>query len=343
MAEKVILSERTLDGFALYEGYGLYGQAIKRVELTVGNTYEVVWDGNSWPCIAQDLSALMAGAVVLGNVSAFGGGGNNEPFIIMTVSSSDLDTDVISLTDTEPSTHTIAIYQVEAQQSGIILRDYKGEETTETGVETLEVDNTEGGTTKFVREDLVPETVEKTVELDFSGGPMTVTPGAGQAFSQIQIPVPDGLEPENIPEGMVVAGLVGTLVAGGGVKIATGTFVGSGAVKTIEHGLGVIPDIVLVATAERTTSSPSKAYLTFAFGVSSAFSEANNMFAKIRAIGVNMMNSENVRTATKTAIDSPSGYGALGNATTDSFAIIDDVYPPYSGFTYAWIAIGGLT
>lgn len=53
------------------------------------------------------------------------------------------------------------------------------------GKEQLEVNSTDGGTQKFIRDDLIAEPVEKTVELDFSGGDMVVTPDDGQVFSSV--------------------------------------------------------------------------------------------------------------------------------------------------------------
>lgn len=103
----------------------------------------------------------------------------------------------------------------------------------------------------------VPETVETSVELDFSGGDMVVTPEDGQAFSAVNIPVPGTLIPENIAGGVDIAGIIGTLVGGGG-SVAS-KFVSKKPTSdpyTITHGLGVVPDIVIgFPTNQRILSS----------------------------------------------------------------------------------------
>lgn len=58
------------------------------------------------------------------------------------------------------------------------------------------------------------------VALDFSGGDtMEFTPEEGVAYSRVTIPKPENLTPENIAEGLDIAGVVGTLAAGGGGDI----------------------------------------------------------------------------------------------------------------------------
>lgn len=61
-----------------------------------------------------------------------------------------------------------------------------------------------------------PDPVETEVELDFSGGDMEVVPLEGKVFSKVSIPVPEGLVPENIVKGVMVAGIEGTSEGGGG-------------------------------------------------------------------------------------------------------------------------------
>ena len=56
----------------------------------------------------------------------------------------------------------------------------------------------------------------KEVLLDFSGGDMEVVPTTGNVISKVTIPQPENLLPENIAEGVNVAGIVGVLAASGG-------------------------------------------------------------------------------------------------------------------------------
>ena len=55
----------------------------------------------------------------------------------------------------------------------------------------------------------------KTIDLDFSSGDMVVTPSEGKALSQVDIPKPETLVPENIAKDVTVAGIVGTHEGGG--------------------------------------------------------------------------------------------------------------------------------
>lgn len=90
-------------------------------------------------------------------------------------------------------------------------------------------------------------TASETVALDFSGGDMTITPAAGQVLSGLTIPKPETLIPENIKEGVNIAGILGTLAAGGETKVETGKFANdlSGTMFTVTHSLGAVPDLVL--------------------------------------------------------------------------------------------------
>lgn len=49
---------------------------------TVGYTCTVNWNGVEYTCIAQDASAIMPGAVLLGDCTDWGMSGNGEPFVI---------------------------------------------------------------------------------------------------------------------------------------------------------------------------------------------------------------------------------------------------------------------
>ena len=51
--------------------------------LSVGGSYTVNWNGAEYECITQDMSAMMPGAVLLGDGTNFGAIGNGEPFTIV--------------------------------------------------------------------------------------------------------------------------------------------------------------------------------------------------------------------------------------------------------------------
>lgn len=120
----------------------------------------------------------------------------------------------------------------------IVLRDRNGKEINYHGIDYLNVKTPDGETQGYaaydpetlVPENLVsgvvvgdvegalevPQAVETTIDPDFSAGNMEVVPADGQVFSKVSIPKPANLLPENIAEGVDIAGVIGTLESGGG-------------------------------------------------------------------------------------------------------------------------------
>lgn len=83
--EEVLRDYSAMNGFApMADYFGLYGIDTRYpgFELVVGDVYIVKWDGNTYECEAHDISAVLPGAIGLGNLSNFIGVGNNEPFAI---------------------------------------------------------------------------------------------------------------------------------------------------------------------------------------------------------------------------------------------------------------------
>ena len=116
-SEKVLLAEQTIEGFdyaSNYDAY-LYNLIPSPFVLTAGETYFIKWDGTVYECVAQDLSAMMAGMVAVGNLSPFGLSGNNEPFIINYDVSS--NGSIFLAFDTATS-HTVKIYQKTSSSGG---------------------------------------------------------------------------------------------------------------------------------------------------------------------------------------------------------------------------------
>lgn len=269
--DELILAEQTFTSI-LSADFGIYLMDVPaEMELKIGETYKVVFDNQEFTCTCQDCSVLMAGATAVGNGAAFGLAGNNEPFIVVSYPDGNEYT-VGCLLDTGPTTHTIAIYHVAAAEVGIIQYDRSGNRMEFYGKDTLRVDTTDGGTMDFVHADLV----EKNVELDFSGGDMNIEPGVGEMFAAVSIPKPVTLIPENVAEGVNIAGIIGNLVAGGGGNYvyASGTFKDPAADNNIiHHNLGVVPDIIVVYTGGFSTIS-TESILQFFMGFSKAFSQA---------------------------------------------------------------------
>lgn len=61
---------------------------------------------------------------------------------------------------------------------------------------------------------------ELTVSLDFSEGDIVIEPSDTTVYEKVTIPKPSNLTPENIAEGVEIAGVVGNMVSGGGLNIS---------------------------------------------------------------------------------------------------------------------------
>lgn len=106
-AETDLLPEITYTGFTYDDSYGAYRYNVNEAAytLTIGDTYFVKWDGNSYECVAQDGSVLGNGAVIIGNASSIGLQGNDEPFVI---GWSQYGISYLALNDA--ASHTVRIY-----------------------------------------------------------------------------------------------------------------------------------------------------------------------------------------------------------------------------------------
>jgi hypothetical protein len=109
-----ILPLTQFDGFAAStESFGLCctGRTTS-FNLTIGESYIVNWDGETYTCECYDVSSFMGMECIgVGNGSDFGYPGNNEPFIILCVIANNWEM-YVSLTDTaDGNSHTVRIYQ----------------------------------------------------------------------------------------------------------------------------------------------------------------------------------------------------------------------------------------
>ena len=225
----------------------------------------------------------------------------------------------------------------------IVLKDRNGNNIEYPGVNHIKVKTTDGETRDFVDSETVPEVIENfLVTPDFSAGDQRIVGPDGYVVKSAIIQKPETLIPENISKGVNIAGIIGALEAGGGVRASCGEIVGTGALFTLVHGLGVIPDVVMVeprssptATALaiidalQTSDKGAEVLGTFRYGKNTT-SNSN----KINSGGFNSKPLDYGEASSDSAI-----YGATNDhviiGTTTQFLI--------SGQRYHWIAIGGLT
>lgn len=398
MAVTTLFPETTV-GFTLNESVGLYtfGFSPSPVTLVGGETYNFVWDGEEWNCTAVLFEG--EGAVVLGNLSLFSSDyeDTKEPFIVMCA----VDGSFVEIgTKETDATHTIAIYQ--GEEDGLVIQNRYGEDETYIGAEIVRIRKTDGNIQTFSK----GETMEKTVELDFSNGGMVITPDAdklfnsvtipkpstliaenirenvevagvkgalvdnaqeelnveldfssgdmeitadeGKVFSKVNIPLPETLIPANIAEGVNVAGVIGALAAGGGggAVYASGSFAGNDSYVTVEHNLGVVPDILIVNTASNPATTTSACIKTIV-----AFSDAMKTLLNVPWYQLGAL----VRKATGSSYygfsypeamtsDMTGTGGQINNVTETSMTVgLGTTYRTGSSKTYYWFAIGGLT
>lgn len=107
-----IFPQTTLAESEINRLFGGYATETESFELIVGNTYNVSWDGKEYVCVAQEASDIGGeGSVFIGNGIEFGLLGNGEPFGIAIVGA--VDCALFIGNDTEPTAHTVRIYQTE--------------------------------------------------------------------------------------------------------------------------------------------------------------------------------------------------------------------------------------
>ena len=118
--EADLLPRQTVNGFASRMGYyGLYvaeRPVPESFDLNIGESYVVEWDNVEYETVAFDASIVTSGSIGLGNGSAFGLPGNNEPFVIGAVEGVAIL--FISLTE-QVEYHTIRIYKREEPRKAI--------------------------------------------------------------------------------------------------------------------------------------------------------------------------------------------------------------------------------
>lgn len=254
-------------------GMGYYFTYDVSFVLKLGETYHVQWDGT----VYGNLTAVDAsGAYYIGNGSLLDSQTANtgEPFCFV-AKQDDSGACAMATTDTTKDTHSVRIYQTTgAANSGadIVLRDRSGNPIAYPGIERIKLNTVDGGIQNFGAYDpdvltpdklaagvtvggmtgtlSTPDVLENLpIALDFSSGDQTIYAPDGMAVKSAVIQKPDTLIPENIAEGVDIAGIIGTFAAGGG---------GGGSEQRVDYTLNESGEIV-GATFYGLTSLPDYA------------------------------------------------------------------------------------
>lgn len=221
----------------------------------------------------------------------------------------------------------------------IVLRDRSGNLIEYPGVERVKLNTVDGEAVEFVDSATIPAVLEDLpIALDFSSGDQTISAPDGMVVKSAVVQKPDTLTPENIAEGVDIAGIIGTLAAGGGsnVKIATGTDASNSTIRTISHGLGVTPDLVYVWSNSVGTTN----CLFSCFGITKQFKEAIGIGYAIMASFVKNGTITNSYYSSQ-GIDGTAGW--ISNVNGTSFKVGTSTTYFNTGSSVTWIAIGGLT
>lgn len=187
------------------------------------------------------------------------------------------------------------------------------------------------------------EAEKKTVELDFSGGDMVVVPSDGKLLTEVWITKPANLVAEHIAEGVDIAGIVGTLAAGGGgakVEIVSLPYTEGGTKEyTLQHNLGVVPDIIFYSMGLIGFNGS----LTFALGLSSALVTKYPTFKNKGFIAYRTNSSTMYYTKNLGEMDVLTSGKGFHNVTDKTFSIGDSTSGLNNQYSHDFLLIGGLT
>lgn len=346
MAETIVLAETT---YGFDSGQLVISPA--PFVLIEGETYRIVWDGVEHECVCSVLDGApslsdtddpynpTSGTFWIGYLPP-----DEEEGIADHVLIGAYDFSSGSPAFDTSTSHTIAIYLAAEEETldGIVLKDRDGNNVTHEGVIGVKLQTVDGGTQKF----LPGEAQEKTVKLDFSAGDMEVVPDDGMLLTKVGISKPANLIPANIAEGVNIAGIVGALTAGSGggraAIAANGSFTATGTSITIEHGLGVVPDMVVVQISN---VAPANGTPYFVVQLHSEFAAQYGLDKSLW--GMYQFNNYITPTGSTSGIEEESSTIFVGlkicDATAESFTVNAGTYTPFSSANkYNWYACGGL-
>lgn len=232
--DNVILPEQRIDGFGYGLGYNVpatgfnFGEGMDAFSLLVGETYTVRWNGTVCTVIALDMSAVLPGAVGIGNPAVVGGPNTEEPFAIACTPNG---AQFFALDGGEETYRTVGIWLGEVQPeepdaendaNDAVILNYSQNPVRYENVPKVWLTHPDS-TEEDVK--LVPftfgEAVSKSVNVDFSTGDMAVDIPAGELVTELTVKKPEDLKPENIPEGMYIAGVGPGEFKGGAETVET--------------------------------------------------------------------------------------------------------------------------
>lgn len=185
--------------------------------LEVGQNYRVVLDTSEFSVTAYDMGgSAVIGNAALGNVVFGDGVDTGEPFVIAyTLANGEdvMNDSIIFVVNNGNTSPTVAIYHIEGEPDGIVIRDPLGKVVTYGDYKKIRINKSSGEKVIYSEGEAV-EDVE--IALDFSDGDQTITATDGTLVKSAVIAMPSNLISENIVKGVDIAGVVGTHECSGG-------------------------------------------------------------------------------------------------------------------------------
>lgn len=196
-------------GMYLWETYGdmEHYPNPKLFDLIEGETYRIVWDGVSYDCVAVSVNGGGIVGIGIGNFSLAGLGDNTgEPFVLGVFADG---SDTACLTSNEGDTHSIILYHLTASGDGIVLKNYSGEDVTYENVQAVMFDTPDGGKQTFTKGTLI---TGLATSVNFANGNQVISTPTGTLAKSAIIIKPATLLPENIRNGITIAGIEGEFI-----------------------------------------------------------------------------------------------------------------------------------
>lgn len=217
MARETILAMQENLAFAYYEKFGCFVAGISDLiskPLIAGEEYIVSWDGSDYvrDGVAFTNPADGTNCVAIGNPIAYGGADNRDGFTIVYDATNNY---AYAFSLSINPTHSVAIYEETINPNDVVLKDHGGTDITYPAVSKVLIPSVDGETmVPFTYGELMDDV---TIELKFADENMPISVPDGYLVKEATVIKPSTLIPDNIAEGIEIAGVIGTHKGGGGV------------------------------------------------------------------------------------------------------------------------------
>lgn len=219
MALITVFETQNVTGFSLNSFYGVFVSSVSPMpfQLVAGEEYVVFWDSDSFTRTAFSFNGPDGSTCIgVGNKMAYTGEDDGDPFVIVCDYTNGYTHFMAKDTNTE---HEVGVHISDG--GNMVLKDRTGADLP--GIESvveLRVPTSGGKFQSFIGGVRTNKTLHSN-EVDFSTGDIVITPRKGEVFGTVTVPKPPLLLPENILEGVTIAGVDGTAKDGGDIQILT--------------------------------------------------------------------------------------------------------------------------